>query len=96
MNPVDVCMATPACRASLSPHAAVMSQKEEDEEDPDAESRVNAVKALAACAQELYSCTTADSSKAEAAVQLRQAVHAAIKALDDYSIDNRYLLRCEQ
>ncbi len=71
-------------------------QKEEDAEDPDAESRMNAVKALATSARELYgpteAATEAPTEAAEPAdvpAQLRQAVHAAIRALDDYSIDNR-------
>ena len=100
-------------------------QKEEDAEDPDAESRVNAVRALAASAQTLYgeqhdpptshdAAASAESAQepSDSSSQLHPsspaktatsdtrtrvqshlccAVSAAIAALDDYSIDNRYV-----
>lgn len=104
--------------------SCMCKQKEEDAEDPDAESRMNAVRALAACAKELYSQQQASpavfaaaaqrkpstgpsdgslqlpigsQAEADAALDIQRslcsAVDAAITALDDYSIDNRYAER---
>ncbi len=53
-------------------------QKEEDTEDPDAESRMNAVKALAACAMELYTRSEASQKcSASAAGSDADAAQAA-------------------